>query len=1550
MFPFRVFVLLLVATLWAHLLSTSVGVRLGAISGQERKEPEFRTERDQSVPSAIPQGSRDFLSLSQGYDGKHSVSKRSYHSNAKFLIDRDADSCNYTRKESSGNFTYELFDGMTKCSQNRTIPAGFLIQIRSKDRLGFITQLRFGEFENAGNGSCLHDEVRLARPDFLDQPPTDKVLCNMTYTFPNDSNQALIEVVYKPNEDTNTSAWYSVEDEHNIMFYTEETPSGNTYGTYIEEDAHVFAELVTTDDDELSEESGDECIEVEGTMIRSRNIPDNEATCSWSYSPEDDLDVTLTFLVIDLMVPIGTECKDAHAFISIRTWDAAGYDAESVVCTDQSVGRQFVSSARIILTYHPSSLVRRGFIAELRTQTDTDNDLSTTDAYYPSTLARRGFIAELKAETTETNTDNDISTTGAYHSSSLVRRGYIAELKTETAETTARNDVPTTDAYFSDEDEDIEPWQQVNDSFPRQSTLVHHLKAQAGTFSSVGYPENYPRVRMKWSINVGIGKKIRLVFLDIDIGFTPPAACTPATPKIILIYSPPTADSQHYCGTFPPRNVTSTGHIFAVTFSPRAGPLIGRGISVEYTSFKDEITSFRSNVDNLDSLRISPTQLEPASPPTLTTRHIQVESKCRNLVANVTGTISSPGYPRGFASNQTSCWEIRSDASDVIRLRFMKSNLNSTQTNPCNLQLAYVSLTENNQSTQINCGSVNTTFISSTNHLRVDFKSVRSQGPGFLIEFDSMPREANQTRSPVCNASRDIESRIERGEAFAPALMSRCMWLDGSWPEWYTQSHKESEWFASPSFPDYYPPASHCVWIIRGVEGSSVAIRFKNFDLGEGDFEDCSLVKTFLRIRDCGTGIHQTLCSGRTVPEDQVIPFHVVYIEFIGEQAKGQGFQAYYEFKYIGSEEYTGRIPPKLMPRPEYRRHQLTPRPEPHSPSSTSIYRDYTVPSIGNVDITTDSMCKSAGSDVCGDHFQSEYGYFSSRNYPKEFPMENHCRWEISSNDTTKMIAVKFLDIDLGVPPSTGPCDTRYSFLEISISGDTRILCDTQGPNIFTAMSGVVSVEFSSLYSSGRGFCAAFTTVQSTFNGSLADLQFPCVCEDVYTNVTWGADNENPETATEPETCQFLLTDTSGTFPRDDFPSPYPPNYECIWTLLVESGMYIHLEFIRLDVDAPLGKEKQCLLSDTHVQVTLFDGDNVHQRRICSEDDASVPLPSATTAIIKFKSKDLSSHNHTGFQMSYSVDPTRRSFPGLRGNYSASNSSEDDFGFRVFDDYDFPLLSSVQSEDYESMYDTDRKENPNERPRLTLVIDDFTTIADYVTDIITDIVTDDDATTLEDKGPEWRKVPSDSARYFDGVVSTGSMSPPDPRPPSTTKKADLTTRSQNLQRASKTQPTMETPTTTTETMQTTTKYVSREDNEEIPGKGRRMTDKQIGLTIYISTGVAAVLILSLIFLILYCAKNRKRRGKADYDVDAADEANYWQTYKDWARDWATEPVGSALSTRDAVHGDDSFSAGKQPTGDMAEEDAGHLKTVSAVVNAPHVDKPPRSFDDPERLV
>lgn len=779
-------------------------------------------------------------------------------------------------------------------------------------------------------------------------------------------------------------------------------------------------------------------------------------------------------------------------------------------------------------------------------------------------------------------------------------------------------------------------------------------------------------------------------------------------------------------------------------------------------------------------------------------------------------------------------------------------------------------------------------------------------------------RHPINTRNNVtaCNTTKELKKTFKET---LPTLASRCM-VNSNWSEWYPESNEKSGWFASPFFPGRYPQGSRCEWVIREDEKSVVSLDFLDFDLGadDGISPYCSDAYDLLLIRDCVSGMEQTLCGNtNNIVELQTLS-NYVEIEFHGSHGNGKGFQTYYVLKSSDVEGQMYRTRPRSV---------TTTRPYRVMPDVTDrSTRHLTTEVLSNTDVISDpatsTFCEDVGSDVCGGLLRLEFGFFSSQFYPEDFPIESNCRWSIRASDP-HAVAVKFLDVDLGGPSSTATCDTRYSFIRLNISGDTIFICNTVGLSVFVSPDGQIDIEFSSQYGSGRGFCAAYRTVPT--NQNHADLEFPCLCPNLYTNVTW-ATSEDPVVSLDARTCQFMISEGSGTFPSETFPTPYPPNSECVWTLLAEPGDYVRLKFLELDLDPLRMRRRRCLLSDTHVQITLFEGDEVVHKRFCSDDDPYEPIPPARTVIVKFKSGDIPNHTHKGFRISYNFD--NGSFEGFRVNpvvnNTASNSSNDNFGFRVFIDYDD--YSSSYSDD-EIVVDQGRKTTEDEeRPRVTVPVgrgfensslDLESLVSDQVT-VVTEIV------------------------YMTGEIETESLLGDT--------SADLRSSTSRLSEGSTTTP------LSSREPDTTPPPISEgniETNTLIPGKGNQLTARQMELTIYICTAVAAFLIIVLILVTLYCAKNRRRNNKAGFDVDAADEANYWQTYKDWAKDCSTEPVGSAQSTVGAQYGDNTTTQkGLSSSGDVAlnSSPSAHMKTVSALVNQPPVDKPPRQFFPSEKLV
>nr|XP_054759114.1 uncharacterized protein LOC129265147 isoform X1 [Lytechinus pictus] len=1445
----------------------------------------------------------------------------------------DQNACEHQLESSSGILFSYAIDKSLSCRWNISASEDSIVNIAILVLEYNDTSLAIAE--SAGN-LCLENGTFIIFEEFLpDFQPQITVFCEVksantrALTLITVSNRVSISVYTQQDPDIVWALWYQIVDES--LFYQEAYDSSDVGS------GEMFTELKAVNSsllEKISDLNADQCFEIDEMMLspkkESFGISEN---CSLTFLPDGNEELMLSLISIGLSNATVANCTSDNAFITIRSWKPDGYANETLFCSIPLFGARFQSPVRIELLYHPSAVTRQDF----------------------------------KAQISIVEPDLDIT--------------------------------------------------QLLDAL-LQNTLLYSLSGDNGSLSSLGYPMPFPSMRMIWEITVGKGKEINLEFVDIDFGYEPPSICNETTPILFIISSPIYDKEDIYCGSLPPWNITSYGGKMSLIFDPKAGN-IGRGLQAVFSSFdldndtyqanlglddawsllqelpippsmlyaparifedcellfmnysrnfsnnvasnenlfnfsicqrilstpfdfiedllknttlfdyldknggsmkpinftsgnqfEDDFDKYRGNFGFNEDISSSPRVTTPSTQPT----DVSLISNVCDKITKDSGKFSTLFYPNDYPVNYTACWYIMTNPSRYIVLQLRNFSLDSARIDPCDTSYSHVVINDFVLDAVFLCGEFDYRKIeSSRNSIQIEIKGKLGQGQGFYAVFETF--EIPQFRSHVatgeivsCNATEHLESLAVSGTARLPALMSKCS-VDGTWLEWFTESDKESGWIASPMFPWHYPAGSHCVWIIRGEGNVMVKLDFFDFDLGEvpGTYPPCSEADTFILIRDCVSGEEKTLCGVRTENEEVMIHSNSVEIEFYSQGGQGKGFHAFYKLRQSTIEGQQLRILPE----------NLTSVPSFHGREDTTTKESqpskFPVSTLPPKSLVSDPVCDVISSDECGATIRSEFGYFSYAFYPQELLSQTDCIWAVESSLPDHQIALKILDNGMGAPVIDGKCDTRYGYIRVDISGNYAYICNNRGQNLFLSDAGFIRIELSSEYSVGRGFCASFMSLNSTFNGSIDDLQFPCSCENIFTNYSWIGPSVEPPGQ---ERCEFAIGEGSGTFPSGSFPIPYPPNFECVWTLLADQDENVNLQFMSLDLDGfRMSGRRRCLLTDTHVQITLFTGTKVLNERFCSDDDWSVAIPPSRDVTIKFKSGDTPAHNHTGFVMAYNF--TRAQSKDMADNKSVSESSEDIFGFRAVIDYDG--FSPLSSDDYseEVVVETGRRTTEGDRTRLTWPIEVETEIPDL--GLFTDF-----ATELPDVyGTELPEGHETTTGYTD-------------------EGADILTTTERLRGTYS----LEEVTTRSSTSQTL---------GVIPGRGR-MTAREMELTIYICTAFAAFFIIVLILVTLYCAKNRRSKSKAGFDIDAADEANYWQTYKDWAKDWVTEPVaGSAQSTVGAMCGDESGMAPKcKPStggGAMATElSPDHRKTVSAVVNQPPIDKPERNFIPSEKLV
>ncbi|XP_035535278.1 ST14 transmembrane serine protease matriptase a isoform X2 [Morone saxatilis] len=177
---------------------------------------------------------------------------------------------------------------------------------------------------------------------------------------------------------------------------------------------------------------------------------------------------------------------------------------------------------------------------------------------------------------------------------------------------------------------------------------------------------------------------------------------------------------------------------------------------------------------------------------------------------NNIGQIQSPGFPNSpYPPNTFMEWQLRADPNYVIKLAFDTMNLEGNCKN--DFVKIYDSLVAiESRVMEEMCGyyspSEPLTFLSSGNVMLVTMATNEKKNfPGFRAQVSQIQRGNKAT---TCGG----QLRAEKGS------------------------------FASPNFPNYYPPRTSCQWSIQVPDGKAVKLTFKKFLLsepGEEKRKDC---------------------------------------------------------------------------------------------------------------------------------------------------------------------------------------------------------------------------------------------------------------------------------------------------------------------------------------------------------------------------------------------------------------------------------------------------------------------------------------------------------------------------------------------------------------------------------------------------------------------------------------------------------------------------------------------------------------------------------------
>ncbi|KAM4718445.1 cubilin [Anableps anableps] len=512
-------------------------------------------------------------------------------------------------------------------------------------------------------------------------------------------------------------------------------------------------------------------------------------------------------------------------------------------------------------------------------------------------------------------------------------------------------------------------------------------------------------------------------------------------------------------------------------------------------------------------------------------------TKCHNIVFSHQhqGVIESLNFPNNYPDNSLCSWTIQASSGNTINYTFTAFQLEDTHF--CNYDFIKLYNGPNEQAPLIGafCGNTPPPANSTTGSgLTVVFRTDSSKSmPGFQMMWYQ-----NSCGRNVSGSSGSINS---------------------------------------PGFPNKYPDNRECIWYITTAPGSSITFTIHVFDVEFHD--DCSYdVLEVYGGPDLQAPRLAKLCSTTSNPMHLSSTGNHITVRFKSDAyVSGRGFSAswaellggcggpvtapsgeihspLYPVSYPSNVDCSWMISVDASHRVllnfidlDIQNHSncsfdyvaVHDGPNTLFPLLARVCGSSSPPSITSTQNTiyvrfrSDSNQNHRGfsatfSEVCGATITTDDngGAISSPRYPEIYPPNQNCSWIIKAREPFNHVTLSFTDFKLEKINS----DCAQDAVEI-LDGDNYQApsigryCGFEIPHPVTSFSNSLVVNFvSDHFVSKKGFRAVYSASTSSCGGDLA-MQ-------------------------------------SGAFNSPNYPDPYPPNTECVWTLRSSPGNRIQVSVI----------------------------------------------------------------------------------------------------------------------------------------------------------------------------------------------------------------------------------------------------------------------------------------------------------------------------------------------------------------------------------------------------
>lgn len=469
----------------------------------------------------------------------------------------------------------------------------------------------------------------------------------------------------------------------------------------------------------------------------------------------------------------------------------------------------------------------------------------------------------------------------------------------------------------------------------------------------------------------------------------------------------------------------------------------------------------------------------------------------------------------------------------------------------------------------------------------------------------------------------------------------------------------------SPNYPLEYLASKECIWKITVPKEYQVALHFQSFEVENHD----SCVYDYVEVRD-GDSADSRLIGvfcGYKIPPDIRSSSNKLFVKFVSDgSVQKAGFSATFMKEVDECGEF-GRLKNSFIAisvldncflvlhiSTEMNEHGC----EHHCLNTLGGYECSC--NLGFELHSNKKDCETA----CGGIIDTENGTITSPSFPKEYPTNKECVWEIIAPANHK-VTLNFTHFDLEGNVYYQPAACEYDALTIysKLSDDSvkkhGVYCGSKIPGPITSESNIFRLEFKSDKTIQKtGFAAIFLTDVdecATNNGGCQHEchntigSYQCSCHNGFTL------HENAHDCKEGG-CKFEITNPTGHISSPNYPDLYPADKDCIWHFTTTPGHRIRLIFNVFEIEP----HQEC----AYDHIALFDGSSSDSHSLGRFCGSKLPHPiSSTTNSMYMVFMSDSSVHRKGFFASHSTV--------CGGHLMANNRPKQIFSHSAFGEEDY---------------------------------------------------------------------------------------------------------------------------------------------------------------------------------------------------------------------------------------------------------------------------------------